>query len=80
MGTWETDPHCGRRMFSRPAQSYRPLEPLAGLSWREPSLNSGTLNPGNSVAGWMTFELPDGADRRRLVWEPTFDVSLAIDL
>jgi len=47
---------------------------------RDPALPSTTLAPGQAVRGWLTFEIPVGATVNRIVWHPTFDVSLEVRL
>lgn len=39
---------------------------------KEPSLNSGTLNPGGKVRGWITFEVPNGSKEFKVQFTPSF--------
>ena len=39
---------------------------------KDPQLNSGTLNPGSKVRGWITFEVPTEAKDFKLQFAPSF--------
>lgn len=59
-----------------PDQSLVDPEP----GWREPPLTDTTLNPGDQVRGWITFQVPVGVNPTHLVWSARFDVSAAIPI
>lgn len=40
------------------------------LSLKEPSLQSGDLQPGRNVRGWITFEIPKNAQGLELIYQP----------
>ncbi len=42
------------------------------MSSKEPSLNSGDLNPGSKVKGWITFEVQENSKDFKLQFVPNF--------
>lgn len=49
-----------------------------GPGWKEPSFGFTTLNTGESLRGWILFEIPISASPTRLFWSPAFNVTLGI--
>ncbi len=39
---------------------------------KEPTLSSGTLNPGGKVRGWVTFEVPNDSKQFKMQFTPSF--------
>jgi hypothetical protein len=64
--------------FDLQDQLSRVWDPTVG--WREPTLPSVTLNRGQQVRGWITFELPVEIDRAALLWHPDFETTLSPSL
>jgi hypothetical protein len=61
------------------------LVTVDGSQWRpiakrEPYLSSDLISTDASVNGWLTFEIPRGLRLAQLLWRPSFDRTVAIDL
>jgi hypothetical protein len=50
------------------------------IAKRQPFIVSELMPAGESANGWLTFEVPAGAPLAQLLWRPSFDRTLAIDL
>lgn len=50
------------------------------VSWRKPSFDSGQIEPGGSVRGWITFETPQDVSLQSIIWNPQFNESIPIGL
>ena len=50
------------------------------IAKRRPYIISNFMPSGESVTGWLTFEIPAGAPLAQLLWRPSLDRTVAIDL
>jgi hypothetical protein len=54
-------------LFDSDSYSYQPT-----ISIKEPTLNSGDLNSGKKVRGWITFEVPDDSSKYSVQFNPNW--------